>query len=88
MYRYFFLGSSGGLIVLGQRVPPYKTRVFNPLTGAMKCLKVQIPTEQLSLVHVTMSLSLRVIVSNSQNHTVRWADESSEAEPSAFGFGE
>jgi hypothetical protein len=88
MYRYFFLGSSGGLIVLGQRVPPYRTRVFIPLTGAMKYLEVQIPVEQLYVVLMTISPSLRVFVSNLQNHTVRWADESSEAGPFAFGFGE
>jgi hypothetical protein len=88
MCRYFFVGTSGGLIVLGQRVQPYKTLVFKPLTGAMKRPKMQILVEQLSAVLMTMFLSLRVFASKLQNHTVQWADESSEVGPSAFGFGE
>jgi hypothetical protein len=54
----------------------------------MKCLKVQILAERLSTVIVTVSPFLMVFVSNLQNHTVRSADESSEAGPFAFGFGE
>ena len=73
--------------MLGQRVPPYKTRLFNPLTGAMKRLRVQIPVEQLSAVVVSMSPSLRVFVSDIQNHTIRLADESSKEGPS-YEFGE
>jgi hypothetical protein len=69
-------------------VSPYKTHVFNPLTGAMKCLKVQISLERLSTVIVTVSPFLMVFVSNIQNHTVRLTDENSEAWPSALGLSE
>jgi hypothetical protein len=78
MYRYFYVSTSGGLIVLGHRVPTYNTRVFKPLTSAMKCIEVLISVEQVSAVVVMTSPSLRVFISNLQIHTMRWADESSK----------
>jgi hypothetical protein len=86
--RYFYVGTTtGGLIVLGQRAPPYKTRVFNPLTAAIEGFNAQIPAEELSFVVVTMKPSLTVFISDLQNNTIRWADKSSEAGGSALGFG-
>jgi hypothetical protein len=45
MYGYFYVGTSGVLIMIGQSAPPYKTLVFNPLTGVIKRLKVHILAE-------------------------------------------
>ncbi len=73
--------------MLGQRVQPYKTRVLNPLTGCIVRLKAQIPAEELSSV-VVMTSPLMVFVSDLQNCSLRWADQSTEEGPSALGFGE
>ena len=73
--------------MLGQRVQPYRTRVLNPLTGCIVCLKAQIPAEELSSV-VVMTSPLMVFVSDLQNCGLRWPDQSTEEGPSASGFGE
>jgi hypothetical protein len=73
--------------MLGQRAQLYKTRVFNPLTGAIKGFDAQIPAEELSSIVVTMKPSLTIFVSDLQNNTIRWANKSSEAGPSASRFG-
>jgi hypothetical protein len=80
----FYVGTAtGGLIVLGQRAPPYKTRLFNPLKG----FNVQIPAEELSSVVVMMKPSLTIFISDLQNNTIRWADKSSKAGGSTLEFG-
>ena len=63
--------------MLGQRVQPYKTLVLNLLAGSMECLKAQIPAEQLSSV-VMMTSPLMMFISDLQNNTLRWADQSSK----------
>ena len=87
--RYFHVGSTtGGLLVLGQRVPPYKTRLYNPLTNSFKRLRAQIPSEVLFSVAVTMS-PLMVFISSKWRHTLHWADESTkEGEPGDRMFGD
>ena len=44
--------------MLGQRVQPYKTQLYNPFSGAIKRLRVEIPTEQVASVTVKMFPSL------------------------------
>ncbi|KAK1665022.1 hypothetical protein QYE76_053181 [Lolium multiflorum] len=87
-FRAVQKGVTGGfIIVLGQRVQPYKTPVLNPLAGCIVCLKAQIPAEELSSV-VVMTSPLIVFVSDLQNCSLRWADQSTEEGRSALGFGE
>ena len=74
--------------MLGQKVQPYKTRLYNPFSGAIKRLRANIPNEQVASVTVMMFPSLMVFTSNHQNTIIRWADEGIvEGSRPVFGEG-
>jgi hypothetical protein len=61
--RYFFVGASpNGLLVLGERAPPYETRVLNPFTGAVVNFKAPIPADMVQDV-IVMPSPMMVFIS-------------------------
>ncbi|KAK1670805.1 hypothetical protein QYE76_058964 [Lolium multiflorum] len=78
--RYFFVGASpNGLLVLGERAPPYQTRVLNPFTGAVVNFKAPIPADMVQDVIVMPSPMMVFIFTGSHKYAVSWADQSSES---------
>ncbi|PNT71834.1 hypothetical protein BRADI_2g36145v3 [Brachypodium distachyon] len=41
--EYYFVSSSGGLLVLASKKPPHSTCVFNPFTGSFICFLAPVP---------------------------------------------
>ncbi|KQK11626.1 hypothetical protein BRADI_2g61288v3 [Brachypodium distachyon] len=75
---YFFVGAAtgSGHLVVGERAPPYQTRVINPFTGTMVEFMAPIPLPRVETVVVTFSPMMVFI---SDGGFVQWADQNSES---------
>jgi hypothetical protein len=74
---YLFVGAtSGGLIVLGEKQEPHRTRLLNPFTGAVAGFKVRAPAEGVKAAAVTTK-PLMLFVSLEDGDII-WADQSSD----------
>jgi hypothetical protein len=76
-FRYYFIGSYRGVIVLTQKNQPHKIRLLNPLTKTLNTtFEAQMPSMIVESVAVMKSPTM-VFVCTGYRMEIAWVDESS-----------